>query len=43
MMIRLELVTENEISELLRELKRLTLDEQVLLAQARVPAASAVK
>jgi hypothetical protein len=42
-MIRLGLVTENEISELLRELKRLTLDEQVLLAQARVPTASAVK
>lgn len=42
-MIRLGLVTEFEISELLGELKKLTLDEQVLLAQARMPAVSAVK
>jgi hypothetical protein len=39
----LGLVTEDEISELLGELKKLTLDEQVLLAQARMPAVSAVK
>jgi hypothetical protein len=42
-MIRLGLETEGEISELLGELKKLTLDEQVLLAQARMPAVSALK
>jgi ubiquinone/menaquinone biosynthesis C-methylase UbiE len=42
-MIRLGLVTQDEISELLSELKRLAVDEQVLLAQARMPAVSAVK
>jgi hypothetical protein len=42
-MIRLGLVTQDEISVLLGELKRLALDEQVLLAQARMPAVSAVK
>jgi hypothetical protein len=42
-MIRLGLVTQDEISVLLGELKKLALDEQVLLAQARMPAVSAVK
>ena len=42
-MIRLGLVTQDEISVLLTELKKLTVDEQVLLAQARMPAVSAVK
>jgi hypothetical protein len=42
-MIRLGLVTQDEISVLLSELKMLALDEQVLLAQARMPAVSAVK
>jgi hypothetical protein len=41
--IKLGLVTEDEISELLGELKSRPLDEQVLLAQARMPAVSAVK
>ncbi len=42
-MIRLGLVTQDEISVLLSELKKLAVDEQVLLAQARMPAVSAVK
>ena len=42
-MIRLGLVTQDEISVLLSELKKLTVDEQVLLAQALMPAVSAVK
>jgi ubiquinone/menaquinone biosynthesis C-methylase UbiE len=42
-MIRLGLVTQDEISVLLGEMKRLTVDDQVLLAQARMPAVSAVK
>ena len=41
--VRLGLVTQDEISVLLGELKKLTLDEQVLLAQARMPVVSAVK
>jgi hypothetical protein len=36
-------VEEDEVSVLLSELKKLALDEQVLLAQARMPAMSAVK
>jgi hypothetical protein len=36
-------VTHDEISVLLRELKKLAFDEPVLLAQARMPAVSAVK
>jgi ubiquinone/menaquinone biosynthesis C-methylase UbiE len=42
-MIRLGLATQDEISLLLSEMKKLTLDDQVLLAQARMPAVSAVK
>jgi ubiquinone/menaquinone biosynthesis C-methylase UbiE len=42
-MIRLVLITQDEISVLLGELKKLALDEQVLLAQARMPAVAAVK
>jgi ubiquinone/menaquinone biosynthesis C-methylase UbiE len=42
-MIRAELATEDEISTLLAELKRLTRDDSVLLVQARMPAVSAVK
>jgi ubiquinone/menaquinone biosynthesis C-methylase UbiE len=42
-MIRAEIVTEGEISKLLGEMKSLALDERVLLAQARMPAVSAVK
>src|SRR5258708_2686620 len=42
-MIRLGLVTQDEISVLLSELKKLTVDDQVLLAQARMPAVAAVK
>jgi SAM-dependent methyltransferase len=38
-----ELATEDEMSRLLGELKGLVLDERVLLAQARMPAVSAVK
>jgi ribosomal protein L12E/L44/L45/RPP1/RPP2 len=34
-------VEEDEVSVLLSELKKLALDEQVLLAQARMPAVSA--
>jgi SAM-dependent methyltransferase len=41
--IRAELATEDEMSTLLAELERLVLDERVLLAQARMPAVSAVK
>jgi hypothetical protein len=41
--LRAELATEDEMSTLLGELKRLVLDERVLLAQARMPAVSAVK
>jgi hypothetical protein len=41
--VRLGLVIQDEISVLLSELKTLTLDEQVLLAQARMPVVSAVK
>ncbi len=42
-MIRLGLVTQDEISVLLSEMKKLTLDDEVLLAQARMPVVSAVK
>ena len=42
-MIRLGLVTQDEISVLLGEMKKLTVDDQVLLAQARMPAVSAMK
>jgi hypothetical protein len=42
-MLRLGLVTPDEISVLLREMKKLTLDDRVLLAQARMPAVAAVK
>jgi hypothetical protein len=42
-MIRLGLATRDENSVLLGEMKGLTLDEQVLLAQARTPVVSAVK
>ncbi len=41
--LRAELATEDEMSRLLGELERLVLDERVLLAQARMPAVSAVK
>jgi SAM-dependent methyltransferase len=41
--IRAELATEDKMSALLGELKRLVLDERALLAQARMPAVSAVK
>jgi len=41
--LRAELATDDEMSTLLGELKRLVLDERVLLAQARMPAVSAVK
>ncbi|HWW97311.1 MAG TPA: methyltransferase domain-containing protein [Edaphobacter sp.] len=41
--IRAKLATEDEMSALLGELERLVLDERVLLAQARMPAVSAVK
>lgn len=43
MMIRHGLATRDEISVLLGEMKKLTLDDQVLLAQARMPVVSAVK
>jgi ubiquinone/menaquinone biosynthesis C-methylase UbiE len=42
-MIRLGITTQDEISVLLDEMKKLTVDEQVLLAQARMPAVSTVK
>jgi hypothetical protein len=42
-MIRAELATEDEIATLVAELKRLACDDSVLLAQARMPAALAVK
>jgi hypothetical protein len=38
-----ELATEDQMSRLLGELERLVLDERVLLAQARMPAVSAMK
>jgi len=41
--VRLGLVTQDEISLLLGDMKTLVLDEQVLLAQARMPVVSAVK
>jgi hypothetical protein len=41
--LRAELATEDEMSELLAELEKLVPDERVLLAQARMPAVSAVK
>jgi hypothetical protein len=42
-MIRAGLATEDEITTLLADLKRLACDESVLLVQARMPAVSAVK
>lgn len=41
--LRAGLATEDEMATLLGELRRLVLDERVLLAQARMPAVSAVK
>ncbi|MGH9596249.1 MAG: hypothetical protein ACRD3K_05575, partial [Edaphobacter sp.] len=42
-MIRLGISTHDEIAVVLDEMKKLTLNEQVLLAQARMPAVSAIK
>jgi SAM-dependent methyltransferase len=42
-LVRAGLATEDEMSRLLGELESLVLDERILLAQARMPAVSAVK